>query len=253
MGERKSSSGFTLVEIAISMIIIGLLIGGILKGQELVNNARIASTISQIKSIDTAYLTFRDIYRQKPGDHPRALTALPQCDTASFCQNGNGDNRVGIPYTGGDALGAKFYTESETVQFWKQMAMVDLIGDVDLNGNPANSQWGVTHPRAALGGGFEVFFNGAPLLGSPTSIGEMLRLTNNGLTPGQVDNPGEAVISPSVAAAMEAKMDDGVYNRGKMIVWDYGNHGCDNVSDGSEGFDARENSKSCVAFFILPK
>ena len=253
MGEKANNSGFTLVELAISMIIIGLLLGGILKGQQLVENARIASTISQIKAIDTAYLTFRDIYRYRPGDHPRALTALPQCDAASFCQNGNGDSRVGLPYTGGDALGTKFYPEAETVQFWKQMAMVDLIADIDLHGDPANPQWGTTHPRSSLGGGFEVFFMNQPLLGNASAIGQMLRLTNNGLTAGQIDNPGEAVLSPSVVAAMEAKMDDGVYNQGKMIVWDYGNHGCDNVSDGTEGFDARENSKSCVAFFTLPK
>ena len=170
-----------------------------------------------------------------------------------FCANGDGNGIVGQRYSGGDALGAKFYTEPETVQFWKHLAAVDLISGIELGGDPADPIWGKTHPRSPLGGGFEVMYENNGLFGEPSATGQMLRLTNNGLTAGQIDNPGEAVLSPSMVAAMEAKMDDGAYNHGKMLVWDYGNHGCDNVSDGTAGFDARENSKSCVGFFKLPK
>ena len=57
---RTSQSGFTLVELAIVLMIIGLLIGGILRGQELMENARVTSTIQQTKAYDGATTTFRD-------------------------------------------------------------------------------------------------------------------------------------------------------------------------------------------------
>ncbi|MCD8566562.1 MAG: prepilin-type N-terminal cleavage/methylation domain-containing protein [Alphaproteobacteria bacterium] len=62
-----SQKGFTLVELAIVMIIIGLLIGGILKGQELIANAQITNAVTQIKGMDGAVATFRETYNAFPG------------------------------------------------------------------------------------------------------------------------------------------------------------------------------------------
>ncbi|MCB9991587.1 MAG: prepilin-type N-terminal cleavage/methylation domain-containing protein [Rhodospirillales bacterium] len=76
----KRQAGFTLVELAVVMIIIGLLIGGVLKGQELIANAQITGTASAVKSIDAATTTFRDTYAALPGISP---TRLPVCQTAS--------------------------------------------------------------------------------------------------------------------------------------------------------------------------
>ena len=65
---KTKQGGFTLVELAIVMVIIGLLIGGILKGQELIKNAAISATAAQIKAFESAFVTFEDIYQAKPGD-----------------------------------------------------------------------------------------------------------------------------------------------------------------------------------------
>ncbi len=64
----QKQSGFTLVEIAIVLVIIGLLLGGILKGQELINSARVRNIANQNSGIQAAYYGFIDRYRQVPGD-----------------------------------------------------------------------------------------------------------------------------------------------------------------------------------------
>ena len=66
--------GFTLVEIAIVLVIIGLLLGGILKGQELVTQARIKNSIADFSGISAAYYGYQDRYRAIPGDDPNAAT-----------------------------------------------------------------------------------------------------------------------------------------------------------------------------------
>jgi len=66
--KQPAQRGFTLVEIAIVLVIIGLLIGGVLRGQELINSARINSIASQQSSIQTAYYGFIDRYKFQPGD-----------------------------------------------------------------------------------------------------------------------------------------------------------------------------------------
>ena len=73
-GSRKGQSGFTLVEIAIVLVIIGLLLGGVLKGQELIEQSKIKRTVNDFNSISVAVMTYQDRYRFLPGDDPNAAT-----------------------------------------------------------------------------------------------------------------------------------------------------------------------------------
>jgi prepilin-type N-terminal cleavage/methylation domain-containing protein len=68
----KRSQGFTLVEIAIVLVIIGLLLGGILKGQEMITQAKIKNSIADFSGISAAYHGYQDRYRAIPGDDPGA-------------------------------------------------------------------------------------------------------------------------------------------------------------------------------------
>ena len=65
---KSQQSGFTLVEIAIVLVIIGLLLGGILKGQELINSAKAKSLAQDFRTIQTALYGFQDRYKALPGD-----------------------------------------------------------------------------------------------------------------------------------------------------------------------------------------
>jgi prepilin-type N-terminal cleavage/methylation domain-containing protein len=76
-----SHKGFTLVEIAIVMIIIGLLVGGIFGGVRLLDNARVLRTINDLKSAESAALTFKTSYGRPPGDVRNPSLRLQNCTT----------------------------------------------------------------------------------------------------------------------------------------------------------------------------
>ena len=73
---KGQQSGFTLVEIAIVLVIIGLLLGGILKGQELINSAKAKSFAQDFRTIQTALYGYQDRFKAIPGDHASVATAL---------------------------------------------------------------------------------------------------------------------------------------------------------------------------------
>ena len=73
---RTSNRGFTLIEIAIVLVIIGLLLGGVLKGQELINNAKVKSYATDFRNIPIMIYGFQDKFRALPGDDARIGTAL---------------------------------------------------------------------------------------------------------------------------------------------------------------------------------
>lgn len=87
-------SGFTLIEIAIVLVIIGLLLGGVLKGQELINTARVRSLSNNIDGITSAWFSFSDRYRAFPGDYAQADINLPNIE-----HNGDGNGLVGVEGT----------------------------------------------------------------------------------------------------------------------------------------------------------
>lgn len=84
---RKSQQGFTLVEIAIVLVIIGLLLGGVLGGQQLIASAKVKSQIQQIQEIAASINTYQDKFGVLPGDDPNATTNTG----VATLTNGNGN------------------------------------------------------------------------------------------------------------------------------------------------------------------
>src|SRR3989442_4490910 len=104
-GERpmtKRQQGFTLVEIAIVLVIIGLLLGGILKGQEMITQAKIKNVIADFSGVSAAYHGYQDRYRAIPGDDPNAATRWASMTNPAPVQ-GDGNGIVSGTYNNGGA------------------------------------------------------------------------------------------------------------------------------------------------------
>jgi prepilin-type N-terminal cleavage/methylation domain-containing protein len=87
----QRQSGFTLIEIAIVLVIIGLLLGGILKGQELINSARVKNLATDFRNIPLFIYGYQDKFRALPGDDKAAVTHVNGIlATTPAGQQGNG-------------------------------------------------------------------------------------------------------------------------------------------------------------------
>ena len=89
---KQPQKGFTLIEIAIVLVIIGLLLGGILKGQELINSARVRNLADSTSGIQAAYFGFMDRYRKVPGDW--AKSAADDAIGGTINSGGNDNGRL---------------------------------------------------------------------------------------------------------------------------------------------------------------
>lgn len=233
MKKLSQQKGFTLVELAIVMTIIGLLIGGILKGQELMNNARVTATVAQLKAFEAAVTTFRDAYNAIPGDMLNAQLRLQNC--GAYC-NPNaataGNNMVGAPPTGQTTATTNWTVQDvtltaapaavseETWLFWTHLLKANLIGGVIDHQGTGPVGFGISHPAAAVGGGYYVFqAGGGPVLGQGVTAAGT---GPSGLVVGIVDSVNSAAnvvsgtaagqqqaIQPAHAAQIDRKMDDG--------------------------------------------
>ena len=95
---KASQGGFTLIEIAIVLVIIGLLLGGVLKGQELINTAKVRALSNTVDGISAAWFGFQDRYRAFPGDYTQATVNLPSIPSVTVV-NGDGNGLVGLAGT----------------------------------------------------------------------------------------------------------------------------------------------------------
>ena len=151
---KRHQKGFTLVEIAIVLVIIGLLLGGVLKGQELINSAKVKNLATDFRNVPVFIYGYQDKFKRLPGDDLEAASRFTGTGT-TIINGAGGGTLVGA---WDDAASAA--TTPETALFWQHVRAANLApGSTDMT-SPATASL----PTNAEGGRFGIQM-AAPIAG----------------------------------------------------------------------------------------
>jgi len=197
--QSTKQTGFTLVEIAIVLVIVGLLIGGVLKGQEMITNAKLKRVESDNAGIAAAMFSYQDRYLQLPGDDSAATGRFTVYDVADNA-DGAGNGTIGDG-TDWDTDISTAWTDGgqETLKFFAHMRAAGLVP-----GGGKDS----TRPTNAYGGQIGIQDGSLGISGHTTIFG---------------------AIEGPIAKIIEARLDDGFGDSGRIQS---------DVIDGSEDMDS---------------
>ncbi len=135
---KKTQQGFTLIELSIVLVIVGLLLGGIFKGQELITQAKIRNITNDLTGTTTALHSYQERYRALPGDDAGAAARWTTPTTLS----GNGNGQITGNYN--DTAGA------ESGYFWQHLRLSGLIAGATSDFTPPqNAVSGATGVQGA--------------------------------------------------------------------------------------------------------
>lgn len=197
----RKQQGFTLVEIAIVLVIIGLLLGGILRGQELIQGARVRNIIDQQNGIKAAFFGFQDRYRGIPGDL-----------TAAQVQQIGGGVLVATTFGNGviEAADSGTAFQNLTVSGFLACSVCTAVGISTAANSPVN----------VYGGVLEIVTNGnlASLSGGAYSTVQPGTSILNNIKTGNL-------IPSNVMAEADVKVDNGNPYTGNLVFsqWSAGN------------------------------
>lgn len=174
---KNQQKGFTLVEIAIVLVIIGLLLGGVLKGQELITQAKIKNVANDLNGMAAAIYGYQDRYKKFPGDDNGAAARWVN----PAATNGNGDGQITGEFNGNGA-------GTESREFWQHLRLAGFVGgDTATKDQPNNSAGGIVGVQTNTGP-------------ATSELAGLVVCSSN--LPGKIAN------------AIDAQFDDGVSSRG---------------------------------------
>lgn len=244
--------GFSLIELSIVLIILGLVAGGALMGQNLIRNAELRNTVADLDRYTKGYVHFREKYHSVPGDMfdatdawgiragttGRDATCYNTQGSYSGTCNGNGNNMV-EPF--------------ERFLFWQHLARAELIEGRYTGASTDTTDYertpGVNTPRLSLG---QAYFISAEYLGTPTAS-----------DPQQFNVPfnanlfwiGDNVLKPEELWSIDRKIDDGRPASGTVRTLKSSSSWAPNCADSdiasSATYKTTNSAKKCILLYLL--
>ncbi len=231
---NKNNKAFTLIELAIVLVIVGLLVGGVLQGQELIKQSQIRSVVSQVQEMDTAINTFRAKYAQYPGDISDASSFGINCPRGVVCDattdnvsdvvaagtdgaDGDGDGDFNLEDYHADATNATAFDTfgGEIANFWVHLSNTLLVRgnytQTDDCSTACAAAVGVNFPSSPLGNGLIALSEAGRVfwvIGTGTSVADLDGGAGDG------DSPTAQQLTPEEAYGLDSKLDDGAPDSG---------------------------------------
>lgn len=249
--------GFTLVELSIVLVILGLLAGGVMTGQSLIRAAELRAVSTEYSKYSIAVMSFQDRYMAIPGDMKDATRFWGKdaavcnshsgtAQTPGAC-NGDGDGKLSHPNNG-----------TEVYQFWKHLALAGLIdgsytGKTGHAPSPMAHFPGINCPASRMNdGGWGAYYD----ISANAWRGNVVRSSNTlmfGRSAVASGNYAAApILTPKETWSIDTKIDDGAPDFGQMIVSRYNGWPCATSDD--LGYNASYNlgidTQTCSILFI---
>jgi prepilin-type N-terminal cleavage/methylation domain-containing protein len=241
--------GFTLIELSIVIVIIGLIVAGVVGGRALVESSKIRTVISEFKQFEVAFNTFRLTYSAYPGDMTDAHSYWgSSCDsTASNC-NGDGDRLVD--------WGVDNDADREIMRTWQHMALAGVLPGTysgESNSGIVAGPADIPFSKSGLGKYFMETGTDSNSFGGDGSA-RMEHLLMIGLGGGTNISWWTGSTTVQQASNVDRKLDDGVANKGRL----YGlGSDCSAAHDNDGGADyqldnASSSEKYCrLQYYLL--
>jgi prepilin-type N-terminal cleavage/methylation domain-containing protein len=241
---HQTKQGFTLVELSIVLVIIGLILGGVMVGRSMIRSSQVNRVASDLQSYEAAMNMFVDKYQGLPGDITNATTFW----SSTIVANGNGNGQMDVASaasTAGEIFGA-----------WEQMALANLIkgsfSGLAGTGGTVHALIGINVPKIALSGSgcsFSYYGN------QSSSVTYYDGFYGNILQCGMATTnttPGRDAFSPQEAMAIDTKIDDGVPGTGILRV-SHHDTACNTgtaTTGSTSTYLATSNAIACPLIFI---
>lgn len=194
----KKQAGFTLIELAIVLVIIGLLLGGVLRGQELINSAKAKSITAELKNVQTFIYGYQDKYRSIPGDDSNVATHINGATVATTPGATLNNAQINGQWDSTTAT-------DESFLFWQHVRLAGFstgptaVGDA--NYLPRNADSGRVGVQSITGFNEITGMTGLYVVCSENIRGDLVKQIDISLDDGETSTGTVRVVDPAVGPA----------------------------------------------------